>query len=269
VATFVHTDLNKFIIGYFSGLEQVAFYEVAARVVSQLKAFPHLMLNPITPAASEIKAADQSEDRLQSLYYRSLKYMSLASLPVFGFVGVLAEPLVELWLGPGYEMAALSVRLLTAATFVNLLTAPGFFILVGIGKPLHGVYSSLLGIVLNVVLGVVLAALAGYVGAIVGTALALVIASTYFVFAFHGDQGIPLVATVSRAVGYPGLVAVVLSVLLSLLPASLLDGYWIASLAVAYGTIYLLIIVRSCYLDDYDLNQLHKFASRLGLFRNW
>jgi len=265
VATIVFFQLDKLLLGYFVGIEPVAYYEIAVKVVTQLRLIPVTLLGPIMPAASEICALKESA-RLQALYYRSVKYMTAASFPVFAFVAVFAYPLVRLWLGRNYDQAAFALQFFALANFANLLTTPGAQIIVGIGRPRNVVLSSLLGLSLNILFSVVLIWRYGYTGAVVAASLTLLLSAAYFVFAFHKAERIPFKATMLRGTMFPILVsilgAVAFKLILDLSSGDLLDLVIVGS---GFGLVYLLAMLRLPYLDQFDRDQFNWYAQRYRL----
>lgn len=264
LATLIHTQLDKLILGFFLGANYVAYYEVAARVINQLRTIPVMILFPILPAASEIQVTQQHRI-LEELYFRAFKYMSLVSLPVFAFMSIFAEPVMRLWLGPGYELAAIALQALAVANFINMLTGPGFLISSGIGRPRYAVYSSLLGIVLNLLLSIGLARLFGFVGALVGTASSLILASGFFVATFHRSEAVSFRSTFSRALGVPLLACLIPGIVLAMLYSRTKGDLQTFILAAAvYAAMYFLIVFRSSHLDRFDRERFKSFALHYG-----
>jgi len=260
VATMIHQHLDKLIIGHFIGLQFVGEYEIARRAIERLRDVPLLLLSPVMPAASEVGTNQQDKDLLRRLYARSQRYSIMVSVPIFAFLGFFAQPFIAAWIGPGHEPAAFALQLFAFANFINVLTAPGSAILVGVGLPRYPLYSSLLGAVLNVSLSLIMTILWGYSGAVVATTSSLIIASLYFIWLFHRVQRVSTIATL--------LIPNVRSVLVGSLVFSLaravswnfswhLSGLFI--LALACVAIYVLILLVSGFFDQYERRKLASY----------
>jgi len=195
VATMVHQHVDKLIIGHFIGLQFVGEYEIARRAVERLRDVPLLILSPVMPAASEVGANFQNRGLIERLYARSQRYSVMVSVPLFAFLALFAQPFISTWIGPGHELAAFALQLFAIANFINILTAPGSAILIGIGLPKYPLYSSLVGATLNVLLSLLLTVLWGYSGAVVATTFSLITASMYFIWLFHRVQGVSAITT--------------------------------------------------------------------------
>ncbi len=255
----VLNQLSKIILGYFTNLNYVAYFEAASNIINQIRAFPLMIINPIMPAASEIYAKRDFQ-RLYGLYYRALKYMVLFSAPLFIFIAVFAQPLVRLWLGPGYEMTALALQLLAIGNFINLLAGPGFLIDTGMGNPRYGAYATLIGIGLNMILGIALTMKFGYIGTILGIVIALTLGNFYLIVSFHTRHKISPQDTFWKALTRPLITCISGGVLFFFLErvAGGLKGILLAILT--YTAFYIVVMLKSSYLDEYDISQLNHYA---------
>jgi len=261
LASLVHNQLDKIILGYFLGLHYVAYYEVASRVITYLRIIPLQIISPIMPAASELHA-DRNSKKVQALYYRSLKYMTVVIAPLFAFVAVFSYPLIAIWLGPGYELGAFATRYLAVANLASImLTSPSFLITVGVGRPRYGVYSAVVGILLNVTLSVILTANIGFRGAVLGTSLSLILASSYFILLFHRALHLPARETTVKAIGYPTLTCLLVSLIVMGLSRYVHpDMKGLLFLGFIYCLFYLVTITKLPFLDRYDLEQIKRYA---------
>lgn len=189
LASNIHQHFDKLLLGSFMNLTAVASYEIGSRMVQQARLIPVLMLNPLLPASSEFHA-HENNDRIRELYYRSLKYLVVISVPMLGCLGLFAPEVINVWICDADELIAPTLQILLVSNFVNLLTGPGFFISIGVGSARLPMYSSLLGLSLNVILSFLLLSWFGYFGAVFGSFIALMIASVFFLFLVHRRLGI-------------------------------------------------------------------------------
>lgn len=179
LANAIHLHFDKLLISSMLGLSVVSSYEIASRVIQQIRQIPILALNPLMPASSEI-AAKNNNVAIAEIYKSSLKYLVALIVPLFGLILFLADPLITLWLGENNRLIILTLQILLVSNFINILTGPSYFISLGIGKVQYTMYSSVIGLVLNVILSYVLIKLFGYYGAVWGTFFAFSIASLIF-----------------------------------------------------------------------------------------
>jgi O-antigen/teichoic acid export membrane protein len=203
---------------------------------------PVIVSSPLVPAVAALAGA---RDGVNEVVRRVLKYMNIVSLPVFVFSVVFADEIVRAWLGSGFEPVSLGVRILGVATYVNMLTAPAYHSLIGLGQPRLGIQFGLLNVGLNGVATTLLTWRWGFAGAVAGQGLALGAASLYLLVRFHRQQMLPLVSTHRETFGKPFVVASIASIPVAVgyhLLASL-DAYSgrLGVLAAACGTFTLIL----------------------------
>lgn len=236
LASLVHTQLDKLLLGYFLGVRFVAYYEIGGRLINQLRSVPNMFLSPILPAASQLDAVGNRQD-IETLYRRGLRYVGAVVFAIFPLTAALAQPIVLMWIGPEYELTTSTLRVLSIANLVNLLTGPGANILAGVAKPRYAAYTSLLGIVLNIIMSPLLILRLGYKGAVMGTSLSLITASCVFIAIFHRIQHLPG-SDLVRATWVPASAATVLGIIAWRLAPAI--GGWVSFLivAAAFGSLY-------------------------------
>lgn len=253
-------QLDRVLLSHYVGLTAVSYYELANRLASHAKSVVLSMFAPMVPAASSLHAV-QSVGKIAGLYRRSFKYVTLISFP-FGFlVIVLAHPFFSTWMGPGYTVSAYTLQLLMISYVCNLLTAPGSFILSGIGKPQVSMRSSLVAGATNVVLCLLLVHLIGYYGVIIGIFTSIVTSGLYFIWMVHNNIAGLSWHLYLRAATRPLFLSVILSAVLASVSDMLPAGYLSLFLsATMYFVIMLMGLLRGNYLDDFDREMLRKFV---------
>jgi O-antigen/teichoic acid export membrane protein len=126
--------LNKIILASFTSLSFVSFYEIGNRVKDILRQLFQVGLMPLLPASSELRSVSNKYE-LERIYLSTSRILYMFAIPAFLLVIVLAEPLVQVWLGDGYTFAARAIQFLLLGNLFSLLITPQYIILNGIGKP--------------------------------------------------------------------------------------------------------------------------------------
>lgn len=258
-------QIDRVLISRYLGLEAVALYEVGNRAASYGRAFIVALFTPLIPAASDL-AARNEQSLLAGLYRRAFKFMALAALPVGALTVALAGPLVELWMGPGFELAALTLQLLLPAYLVNVFTGPGYFILNGINRPEVGMRSALLAGGLNLVLCTVLVQSHGYFGLIGGMMIALTVSAAYFFVLLH--RALPGLewSLYPPLVVRPLVVALPLALLAALTSAWLATvgaGFWrLVPVTLGYALAVGAALLPGDYLDDFEKEVVRSVFAR-------
>jgi O-antigen/teichoic acid export membrane protein len=253
VAVVIHNQIEKLYLAQLTGVAAVGWYEVSSDTALKLRGIPSLVLAPIMPAASELYAlSDQS--RLTNLYYRTHKYLALIGVPLVAYIAFVAKRFVDLWVGPAFDIVAIPLSVLLIANFINLTTGPGFLILVGGGRLRPGLYSAILGIVLNLSVSLFLIRAYGFHGAVLGTSISLVVASAFFLFMFHRETSGAFTGVVRRAYLMPILSSsTALAIPWMLIHSAESSWSRLVLAGIGFGCVYLVMLVAFKFFDQVDL----------------
>jgi O-antigen/teichoic acid export membrane protein len=261
IASLLHFQMDKILLAYFLNIGFVAYYTVAAQIVSKVRQIPLMLISAILPAASELEAKTDKES-LYALYFRSTKYVVLIGLPVSLLIILLANPFIDLWLGKGFEKSVLTLQILMIGYFFNIMIGPGFFILNGIGKPQYGMRSSILAAILNLALSILLVIKIGYFGVVIGTLTAMIIAASYFISMFHQVMNIPFWKTSLKIFPKPLIACFISFSIIHVLIKRIGQIGWFGLIGAgfSYLVLFSLIILVMNYLDDFDKSLINKYS---------
>jgi len=261
IAGMLHFQIDKFILAYFLNLGFVTYYSIAAQLASKIKELSLLLISAIFPAASELDAMNDKET-LYKLYFRSMKYVILIGLPMSVVAVLLAKPFIILWLGKGYEKSVLTLQILIVSYFFNMITGPGFFILNGLGKPQYGMRSSILATLLKLTLSILLVIKIGYFGVVIGTAVSMIIAAIYFIFAAHKVMNISVWEFNGKILPKPLMACVVALLVVYILIKQAEQMRWLGFIGAGflYFVIFSVVISIVNYLDDFDKTLISKYS---------
>ncbi len=175
----VLANFDKLLLARLSGLSVVATYDFGSKPAGRLRQLPATAITSLVAAVSALDA-EANEDRIRAALIRSTRYLAIVSAPLFGFCIIFAEPLVEVWLGPGQTMAAMALRILCAAFFVSAVVSALSMISIGRGEPQFQMRAMLAQTVVNIALSTTLVLLFGFYGAVTGTATATLFGALLF-----------------------------------------------------------------------------------------
>ncbi len=260
-AVMVHNQVEKVLLAFFVGVAAAGWYDIASEAALKIRATIGLILSPVLPAASELDALGD-EPRMRELYHRSHKYLALFGVPAVCFVTAIASRFVELWLGPSLKFIAVPLAILLAVNFFNLATGPGFMIFAGAGNLRPGMQSAALAVFLNVGLSVGLIYAWGFTGAVIGTSVAVLVGSAYFMMLFHRETGYS-VSRVLQSYLMPALCSVAaLASILLIHPIRNSSWLGLGEMSAVFGVLYLAVILQIGFFDEYDWNKLERFIPR-------
>ncbi len=185
----VQLQFDKILLTRYVGLQSAAMYDFGSRPAGRAKQLP---VTAIASLVSAVSALDAREDnaRIHAALVRATRYLAVLAAPLFGFIVALAVPVMQAWLGPGHEQAALTLQLLSTGFFVNVVVGALALIAQGRGEPQFQMRAMLLQTILNIALSLTLVLTFGYFGAVVGTAVSAIIGGLFF-FWLYGRRMMP------------------------------------------------------------------------------
>lgn len=184
-AEVVQAHFDKLLLTRFVGLSSVTLYDFGSRPLGRARALPMSAMVPLIPAVSALDV-EQNIPRIRSALLRGARYLFFVSIPLFGFLFFFAGPIITVWLGTGYEQAALTMKILSIAYFCSVMAGVPSLVSQGLGEPRYQMYAMLFQAILNIVLSSVLVLVFGYFGAVVGTTIAGVAGAVVFIHWYGG-----------------------------------------------------------------------------------
>ena len=153
---------------------------------------------PVVPTASRYVAGGE-EHRLRELALRGTRYTLALFVPLSVTLMVLAEPILEVWLGDRYGGGATALAILVSywLLYGGLVVTPGF--LVGAGRARTAGLVFACAAVLNLALSLVLTPELGIEGPALGTAIPFFLAFPLLLRAGLSASGAPLRELARRA----------------------------------------------------------------------
>jgi O-antigen/teichoic acid export membrane protein len=208
---------TKGLLSKFGSLEMLGYYEMAARLVTQLRSIIVSANAVLVPVVAEQQ--EKRPENVARLYLATYSVLFTLALPAFALLMVCLPVISTLLIGRYEPMFALFGSLLCAGWFLNTLNAPAFFTYMGIGELGWSLTSQVAVAILNVALGVALGMQFDGVGVVCGWVLALSIGSSLVYLSFHGRYAIRIGALFpvsSTALAIVCLLAVSASILVQL-----------------------------------------------------
>jgi O-antigen/teichoic acid export membrane protein/GT2 family glycosyltransferase len=182
LASFASDKYDEFLLGFFSVMNNVAFFNIGARVSRLGRFFPYQLVPQVAPVAAELNAKEDRE-KLIRLYGDTTRYLTVASLPVFIFIFAFADVIIYSWMGAGFDISIYILRILVIGQLINMIfSAPGNSITPNIGIPKYQMYEGLINLGFNLVLSFILIKYYGIVGAAVGNTISIILSSLYIYY---------------------------------------------------------------------------------------
>lgn len=260
VAYVVNFQMDKLLITYFLGIGSVAFYQLGSSITQKMRQIPLVLVSALVPAVSEVEVRNGKES-LGKVYLKGSKYLIFVSTPLLFFVSSNAYLIMLIWMGEGYENAALVIQILSGGYFAATVSGVASSIAVGVARTEFEMRYGLLMAPMNLFLSLILVIKCGLAGVVVGTSASLIFGSFYFLRMFHRylnapiDDFIRLFCKPVAACVLPTLLSIVLTYYFW---PTMLSAGRVFNLSILIGIgilflgLYLVCIKITKYFDAYD-----------------
>ncbi len=169
--TFIFSDVDTFMLGYFSPTADVGTYNTVYPLA-------HLLVVPMSsvgfivmPVLSRLHERGDT-DTMATLYQRTTKWIFLGAFPIFGLLVCFPTELIGLTFGGAYTHGATALRVLALAFFTHAIAGPNLDCLTAIGKTRLVMVDDLVVALLNMGLNLLLIPRFSFFGAAIATAVA-------------------------------------------------------------------------------------------------
>jgi len=179
--------VTKGLLARFGGLTSAGYYEMATRMVQQLRATLVNANQVLVPAVAHAREHDPF--RATFLYTESYKVVLFLVLPLVGGLVVSLPAISDLWIGHYEERFVTFSTLLAVGWFFNALTGPSYFAAIGAGRMRWNLLGHVMIAVLNVPTSYPLGRLFDGTGVVVGAMASLIVGSAIVTIGNHRDQG--------------------------------------------------------------------------------
>lgn len=190
IAGLLFEPITKSLLSKFGGVGTAGYFEMANRLVVQLRSLIVTTHRSIVPAIADLQ--ERNPATVRSLYAKSFRlvlFLIVSALPIL----VATTPIVsEVWIGKYEPTFVLYASLLFVAWFINIGSGPAYFAYMGTGRLRWNTLGHAVMGVMNGGFGVLLGWLYGATGVVAGFAIAIVSGSMVATVAYQYEHRIPL-----------------------------------------------------------------------------
>lgn len=196
IAAQLMDPLTKVFLTKFGGLSQVGYYEMANRLILQLRSLLVSANQVFVPVVADMQEQDPS--RIKAFYLEAYEVLTYVSIPFYGAILAFSPLISVLWIGHFEQEFITTAVFLTVGWFINNQIATAYSVFLGVGKLRWNTLSQITTAILNACLGLVLGQAFGAHGVLFAWILAVAIGSGIVVGAYHREQNIPLIHLLPR-----------------------------------------------------------------------
>jgi O-antigen/teichoic acid export membrane protein len=181
VADLAIYSVDRAILAAFRPAAVVGLYEGPIRAHTMLQQVHSSLVTPVIAASAQF-AAERDSERTRELLVRGMRYTLAAIVPLALVVMVLAEPILEVWLGGRFTEASTAMTVLASYWLLNGCTGvPGRMLITAGRVRVLTAYAVVVAVV-NVSLSLALTPSLGLDGVVLGTAVSFALAFPFFVW---------------------------------------------------------------------------------------
>lgn len=188
ISQMLYDPITKVLLVKFGGLDLAGYYEMANRMVTQLRGMIVAAVQVLVPTIADLKENDP--DSIHKVYKDAYGLVLFIALPYFSAIIAMIPVISRMWIGY-YESSFVAFSiLLSFGWFINTLVTPAYFTDLGIGKLTWNTRGHLIMAISNVMLGLVLGYIFGGRGVVIAWVLSLVAGSITILLSFHRRNNI-------------------------------------------------------------------------------
>lgn len=148
----------KVVIARYIGLAEVAYFEIANRIVVQIRSLFERGISAIMPEVSRLSAAAGDAKQRVFVVMKKLNRMNaLVGGLLFFVLFLVAEPVLRLWLANQYHPAIIiAFRISIVGYLINLFSVPSYYFFMGAGRVKYCFYNHFIQAMVNCALIIVL-----------------------------------------------------------------------------------------------------------------
>lgn len=170
--------ITKILLTRFSGLSAVSYFDLANRMLIQLRLLFVSVGQVLLPLFAE--QTQKSKLGLINLYKESLGVISFLSITFFLMIIGFLPLISKVWIGYSENMFVLTGVFLSIGFFINSLGIPAYYLGIGSGNLKWIIYGHLLTSVFNVIFSYIFGIIFGYLGVIMGWVFSWIIGTLLF-----------------------------------------------------------------------------------------
>jgi O-antigen/teichoic acid export membrane protein len=179
----------KIVITRYTGLTNVTYFDIANRIILQIRSLFERGINAIMPEISRLSSLPHNAKReLLAIMNKVIKGNAFVSTLVFGSLFIISGLLLKIWLSGNYHNSILFTFLIVGFGYwVNLLIVPMYYFFMGLGEIKYCFYNHIIQSVINFLLTILAIYFhsAGYQLVVIIYSFSLIVSSLILFILYH------------------------------------------------------------------------------------
>lgn len=183
IFSIIYYSIGTIMLSKMVNIEVVGWYSAAYRLMQVFLSFYTVYLSAVFPVMS--KFHETAEDSLKFTFERSYKYLLIISIPIAVGTTLLADKIILLFFGKGFDPAVLCLQILIWTIPIIFINGLSGYFLGAVNRQIVTSKLTFIGVIINVALNLVLIptfSLIGTSAAILITEFVLTLIIVYLIF---------------------------------------------------------------------------------------
>lgn len=188
--------ITRALLSKFGGLAMLAYYEMAYRLVAQVRSVIINAYQVTIPVIAHFNQTQKSS--LKSFYIKTFPFVLTSSVIAISALIFFSGLLSRFWIGH-YEIVFVNYSIIIATgILVNILGAPAYFNYIGIGNINLLVIVQFIDALLNVILCFILSSFFPTYGVVFSWSISAILGAIIVIVNFHGKNNISLADLIKK-----------------------------------------------------------------------
>jgi O-antigen/teichoic acid export membrane protein len=180
IISFLLDPTVKFLMSTYGGLEALGFFEMAQRMVLQVRQIIVMPNQALMPGF--VHLMETQPHKVEPLYHRAMTLSLVGGAGLLGSVALASPIICYLWTGQITLIFVQFTVILAASWFANLVAAPAYLLGVASGRIGGNLWGLLLSLTGTLVAGILLGRLFGAIGIAIGAGSMLASGSLFSMY---------------------------------------------------------------------------------------
>ncbi|MBA7510286.1 hypothetical protein ES705_02262 [subsurface metagenome] len=189
--------VTKVLLTKFGGLSMTGFYEMASRMILQLRALLVEANRVLVPVIAGLQ--ERNPNLIQNIYEDNYRLMVYIALPFYSIIIALTPSISEIWIGHYEAIFVIFSVLLAVSLCINTLSVPAYFSYLGIGKLKWNTLSHITTALMNAILGLTVGYIFGGIGVVTAWIFSSITGSLMIAISYHYSHKIPIIELLPKA----------------------------------------------------------------------
>jgi len=242
--------IDSFIIGYFSSVQEVGFYNAAVPIAMLFSIAPEIFLQLFFPLITK-EFAQGKVDLIKELSKQVVKWIFIINLPIFLIILIFPGTIINVLFGQEFLVAENALRILSIGSFFYSISVVSNTLLLMKGRSKTILINTSIFVLFNIVFGLILVPVYGINGAAVSTTLCNIFSGILFIIS--SNKAVGIIPFRRKMIRITIISCIPLSITLILRQFFEINLFSLIIMGLIFLTVYILLLFITKSLDRNDL----------------